>query len=104
VQHCGKSTAVSSRFVINITHVGCCFVEHDSSAHIPAFCFLGKGFLYQSQVDTTTLWICFCLHLWPTPRESLERVFLFFVAYKDQIPKRLDWRFFCSLLSSEWCV
>jgi len=39
VQHCGKSTAVSSRIVINITHVGCCFAEHDSSVHIPAFCF-----------------------------------------------------------------
>ncbi len=50
---------------------------------------MGKGFYYQSQIlppsESTFAYISD-----QPPRESLERVFLFFVAYIDQIPKRLD--------------
>jgi hypothetical protein len=50
---------------------------------------LGKGFLYQSQILPPSKSAFAYISNQP-PRESLERVFLFFVAYIDHIPKRLD--------------
>ncbi len=55
--------------------------------------FLGKGFLYQSQI-LSPFKFSFAYIFDQPPRESLERILFFFVAYLDKIPKRLDRRYY----------